>query len=36
MNRLYILLIIILVPAQSYAQNYQIDWFVIGSGGGSG
>jgi len=27
-------IIILLLPALTYAQNYQIDWWVIGSGGG--
>src|SRR4030042_1022912 len=35
MKRLYsILLIVLFVPVLISAQTYQIDWYVIGSGGG--
>jgi len=31
----YILILIVVVPSILFAQTYQIDWYVIGSGGGT-
>ena len=35
MTRFVLILIIALLPMTAFAQNYQIDWYVIGSGGGT-
>ncbi len=35
MNKAFFILFVILLPALTFAQNYHIDWCVIGSGGGT-
>ena len=34
MKKLILILIIFLTASIAAAQNYQVDWYVIGSGGG--